>query len=161
MDKKLQAVIKYVVDISSVDNITPKKLQKLLYYIQSWHLALNAENDSAEELESSLIFKEKFEAWVHGPVIPEVYIEYKGYGSSSIDTSGFDINYETVLSRDEIATINEVLDIYGGFDGNELEVLTHNEQPWIEARGDLTPLESSNKHISNKTVFNFYGEKLV
>ena len=46
------------------------KLQKLVYYAQAWHLALR----------DVPLFEEDFEAWVHGPVIPALYQEYKKFG---------------------------------------------------------------------------------
>jgi len=39
--------------------ITNKKLQKLLYYSQAWYLVFNKKP----------LFKDKIEAWVHGPAI--------------------------------------------------------------------------------------------
>ena len=45
----------------SGDLITNKKLQKLLYYVEAWNLVYK----------SSLI-DDDFEAWVHGPVVPDV-----------------------------------------------------------------------------------------
>ena len=47
--------------------ITNLKLQKLVYYAQAWHLA-NFDKP---------LFDAKFEAWVHGPVIPGLYEEYR------------------------------------------------------------------------------------
>ena len=54
--------------------LTPKKLQKLVYYAYAWFIALN--NQSAEEIES-VLFEEAPEAWVHGPVFPSLYAKYK------------------------------------------------------------------------------------
>ncbi|EGE9348465.1 hypothetical protein IBL91_003145, partial [Listeria monocytogenes] len=45
--------------------MTPKKLQKMLYYAYAWTLTLT--NDNPDDLKNKL-FPEKFEAWVHGPV---------------------------------------------------------------------------------------------
>ena len=56
MENKLQATIKYLID-SKVTDITPKKLQKMLYYCYSWHLVLTAEDDSEDELSSSKLFR--------------------------------------------------------------------------------------------------------
>ena len=52
------------------DYISNLKLQKLVYYAQAWYLAISDE----------ALFEEDFEAWVHGPVIPELYQEYKSFG---------------------------------------------------------------------------------
>ena len=48
--------------------ISPIKLQKLLYYIQSWHIA---------KLDKELLFDSLPEAWVNGPVYRDVYNCYK------------------------------------------------------------------------------------
>lgn len=52
------------------DGISNLKLQKLVYYAQAYHLAMYGEP----------LFGERVEAWEHGPVVPELYREYKIYG---------------------------------------------------------------------------------
>ena len=54
----------------SKQSMSPKKLQKILYYAYAWTLALL--NDDEEHLNNRL-FDSKFEAWVHGPVNREIY----------------------------------------------------------------------------------------
>ena len=54
--------------------LTPKKLQKLVYYSYSWFIALNNENEN--EI-NSLLFDETPEAWIHGPVFKSLYSKYK------------------------------------------------------------------------------------
>ena len=64
------------------EELSNLKLQKLLYYAQGHHLA---------EAHQPL-FAEQIQAWSHGPVVPQVYHEYKNCGSSSIvlpDTDPF------------------------------------------------------------------------
>lgn len=43
------------------------KLQKLLYYIQAWSLAIRGR----------IFFEGEFQAWVHGPVSPTLYNRFK------------------------------------------------------------------------------------
>src|SRR5437016_1983852 len=50
--------------------ITNLKLQKLVYYAQAWHLAI---------LKKALI-NEDFQSWAHGPVIPQLYNDYRSNG---------------------------------------------------------------------------------
>ena len=45
----------------------PLKLQKLLYFAQGFSYAFYDKE----------LFNDDFEAWVHGPVIPSIYHEYK------------------------------------------------------------------------------------
>ncbi len=49
--------------ILSYGSFSHKKLQKLSYYVYSWYLTLYGEK----------IADVNFEAWVHGPVSPEIY----------------------------------------------------------------------------------------
>lgn len=56
------------------DFITNLKLQKLLYYSQAWHLAIYDEP----------LFQDRIEAWVHGPVVPSVFREYRSFRWSPI-----------------------------------------------------------------------------
>ena len=65
---------------SSVDNL---KLQKLLYYAQAWHLVFRGKP----------LFRERIEAWVHGPVVPLIYREYRKYGYLQITNYGFNSVY--------------------------------------------------------------------
>ena len=58
-------------------DITPMKLQKLLYYCQGYSLALTGKP----------IFYEEIEAWKNGPVVESVYQEYKKYKNNVISIS--------------------------------------------------------------------------
>lgn len=127
----------------SIESMTHKKLQKLCYYAQAWHLALY----------NRRLIKEQFEAWVHGPVCPELYAEYKDYGWEAIPRE--QTRPENIT--DEIMEfINIVYSTYGHFDGDELETLTHLELPWREAREGLEEWEPSNNIISEETMKTYY-----
>lgn len=138
------------------DPISPKKLQKLLYYVEAWYLV---------NFEGEPLIDEDFEAWIHGPVVPSLYHQLKHLGYNNLEV--IDDEYDTVddqvqsiknkLSEDEQELINAVLDKYGGLSSLELELLTHNEKPWLEAREDLAPHEASNNKIGKKTMENYYS----
>lgn len=100
------------------DTITNLKLQKMLYYMQGFHLAVFDEE----------LFNEDIEAWMYGPVVPVVYDEYKANGSSAIT---LDEEYTPIkLSEEEEDLFNQVYDIYGQFSACKLMEMTHNENPW-------------------------------
>lgn len=48
-----------------------KKANFLCYYAQAWYVTL---------YDKGPFFKEGFQAWVHGPVSPDLFHEYKGNG---------------------------------------------------------------------------------
>lgn len=125
------------------DVLTNLKLQKLLYYAQAWHLALKGEP----------IFAEEFRAWVHGPVLLSQYHRFRKYRWEPI--------LEDIQRPDDLAAsvrdhLDEVLDVFGSETATALELMTHREQPWQEARGDTPSDEPSNAIINKNIMKDFY-----
>lgn len=128
-------------------NMSLKKLQKLCWYAYSWFIALNNEPD---EKNLTLLFNDYAEAWVHGPVFRNLYTDAKYNNFSEVNDSAHISNIEI------IAHLDEVWEVYGGFTGYELESITHQEKPWINARIGLSPSEPSSKIINNNDIFDEY-----
>jgi uncharacterized phage-associated protein len=126
------------------DLITNLKLQKLLYYVQGWYLGLNKKP----------LFEEDFEAWVHGPVVPEIYQTYKEYRWNPIVIETNKPNINPQIEKH----ITDVLDEYGIETGWALERRTHLEQPWISARGCLLPTEECTSVITKDSMMEFFQE---
>ena len=122
---------------------TPMKLQKLCYYSQGYSLAQGNE-----------LFSENFQAWQHGPVIPELYSNYKHYKWRQI-TDEVDEFDQSIYSF-----IEDIVSAYGGYDGAMLSTMTHREKPWLEARGDLDESQGSCSLISKDSLRDFFGSKL-
>ncbi len=131
----------------SFECMTHKKLQKLCFYFYAWDIVLNG-------IENKKI-NTYFEAWVHGPVSPELYTFYKSFGWDQIaqETTPNIEKYYLDLG-------SQIFRIYGHLTGDELELLTHEELPWIEARGTLMPYEPSNTRINDNIIYNFYKDEL-
>ena len=64
----------YIINTSPKD-LSNLELQKTMYFV---------ELDYCKQTGKSLI-DEDFEAWDYGPVVPEVYREFRDYGAESID----------------------------------------------------------------------------
>lgn len=146
MSPKLREVVDYFIVKSKETSrpLTNKKLQKLIYYAQAWNLAFTGKK----------LFDDPIEAWIHGPVVPEVYQAYRKYGKGAItEDATFD---ESLFTKEEIDTLNEVWDTYGKFDGNYLEALTHSEDPWINARGDAEVNDRLTEEIEPEAMRVFY-----
>lgn len=135
-------------------SMSPKKLQKLLYYAYSWGLVFL--NDDKDNLENKL-FEANFEAWVHGPVIRSVYARYAPFKFQDIEKRDSAVE---PLPEDIEDILLQVINAYGEFNGNQLENLTHSELPWIEARGNCLPMDSCQTVISDKTIFTYYLDQL-
>ena len=142
------------------DKVSHKKLQKLLYYIEAWNMV---------HLGNPLI-DEEFEAWVHGPVLPSLYKKLKTFGFNNLELIESDnvpmsdevgqLIDKNNLSEDQVSVIYSVLDRYGGMSAFELEMLTHNEAPWIEARGGIPPHLPCNAIISKSRMKSYYQSML-
>ena len=143
------SIAKYLVWKASNNNkgITNKKLQKLVYYSQAWNLALYDEP----------LFKEQIQAWIHGPTVPIVYRKYKKYGFNLIKEDAKDCDiFSFNFDQRTIGLLNEVYDVYGKYDADYLEILTHSEEPWQNAREGLNYNEFSKAIISHEDMKNYY-----
>lgn len=120
-------------------------LEKLLYYVQAWHLAITDQP----------IFPEPIKAWKDGPVVPGVWHARKDRSTRvarSRDTSDIDLN------PTQSSLIDLVIQAYGSMSAEELSALTHTERPWLEARGDTPDGEPSSAALSVETMAKFYRE---
>jgi uncharacterized phage-associated protein len=125
------------------DILTNLKLQKLIYYAQAWYLALKEKP----------LFQEDLEAWVHGPVLPTQYYRFRNQKWMPI--------LDDTITRPEVANpikshLLEIVDVFGSETAVSLELMTHRERPWIEARKDLAPDVPSNAIISKETMRDYY-----
>jgi len=128
--------------------VSNKKLQKLLYYAQAWNLVFN----------DKPLFKEDIEAWIHGPAVWSVYQEYKDLGFKDIDEKVEESDVKDIKEKELLDT---VWSIYGKFDAQYLETLSHNEKPWQVARESVGSNISSRNAISLDLMKEYYTSVLA
>jgi uncharacterized phage-associated protein len=129
----------------NIDDVTPMKLIKLVYFGYAWCYAVFDRK----------LFTEKVEAWRHGPVVPSIYHEFKRFGKLPIDSYAIDVSLETgktsyhMIERDDdyaVKILSAVWDFYKDKSGEELSRITHeNGSPWCDAyeQGKNTPMDDS------------------
>ena len=146
----------YVVNIYDVAKtflyfrpMSHKKLQKLCYYAEAWYLTLTGNKLSNSE----------FQAWVHGPVSPELYDQYRMYGLSQIQQQR-ELPRTITTNKRIFDFLSKIDKIYGDMSANELEVLTHSEDPWRIARKGFSRLEPCVTPICDDDIIRFYSQKL-
>jgi uncharacterized phage-associated protein len=61
------------------------------------------------------------------------------------------------LDPEATELLREVLEVYGDHSAKKLEMLTHSEKPWRDARGDLPPEARSDAVIPKEAMRAFYG----
>lgn len=151
MKKKVFVVADYFIAKNKKDNkgLTNKKLQKLLYYSQAFNLVFNKRK----------LFEDDIQAWIYGPVVPSVWAKFNEFGFNDIDVKIDEKEFEQ-LTPAEKQLLDDIWDIYGKYDAKYLEALTHSEEPWIEARREAEPYESSSNVISVGTMTDYYGRQI-
>ncbi|MBP9819165.1 SocA family protein [Candidatus Woesebacteria bacterium] len=149
---KVFQIANYFIKKAQEENkeLTNKKLQKLLYYSQAWSVTLRDKS----------IFEDNIEAWVHGPAIRSVYHRFSDFGRENL-ASKVDV---TSAHFDEITTddkelLNKIWEIYGKYTANDLEVISHSESPWQDAREGLEPYEASANIITIESMKQYYGQR--
>jgi len=154
MDKpSINLVCDYIIFrvLDAGEHLNLLKLQKLLYYVQAWHLAFYQEP----------LFNGKFQAWVHGPVNRPIYDRFSSSHSLYSEVSTSEIQSDlSELSEDNAAHIESVLEAYANFTGSQLEELTHREKPWIDARNGLPSSANCENLIDEKLMQNYYAARL-
>ncbi len=148
-------IARYVINYSNGRNygITNLKLQKVLYFIQARFL-----------VEGEPCFFEKIEAWDYGPVVRDVYQEFKYYGGCNIpnqlEYEEFDENTwrlhsvkfnEEIIDQSDRKVINEIVDELSDLSANDLVMITHNQAPWKNAYK-----KNENNVIENDSIKNYF-----
>ena len=132
-------------------DVTPLKMQKLLYFIHADYLVKTG----------SPLVKEQFEAWSYGPVIPSVYEQFKAFSRQKITSkaSTFDpgtrttVFPELTLTRDEESEIKEIFSIYIDVDAGLLSGMSHRTNgPWDQALKRFSEHQNINRSIPNDLI---------
>ena len=124
--------------------LTPMKLQKLVYIAHGWYLAIYDEP----------LIEELVEAWKFGPVIQSLYYELRKYGADPVTEEIKDVvfvdgtyKFEAVpVPTDE--NVTELLDAvwknYSRYSAFELSNLTHQiGTPWYKVYNNKNKTEKT------------------
>ncbi|KIL06900.1 hypothetical protein SR42_15115 [Clostridium botulinum] len=151
-------IARYIINYGNkkMYNISNLKLQKILYFVQASFLTDN----------HRACFNEDIEAWDFGPVVPEVYQEFKMYGSNEIpyidsyvDLSNgvwesekkmYDENLISIKDRNKI---NEMVDECSKYSAGKLVEITHNQTPWLSSYA-----KGWNNIITQDSIYKFFNE---
>ena len=115
--------------------MTNMKVQKLLYYSQSLHLALYDEP----------LFNEDIQAWRYGPVCPPAYRFYSEFEAKQLPIPSKEFLLQIPDGAEKL--LEEIWGYFGGYHAYRLSDMTHLEFPWKKARKGLPPEASSTEPI--------------
>lgn len=124
--------------------MTAMKLQKLVYYSQVWTLVWDEEP----------LFIDEIQAWSNGAVVPALFRVHRRMFKVGKNT--FDGNIKN-LSQGQKDNIDKVLGHYGDYSAQQLSDINHQEAPWVNARGDLHPMDISNSKITHGDILEYHS----
>lgn len=141
MEYSPKAIANYFLDLGDRDGveISPMKVQKLVYYAQAWYLGLT-------EPDNSLV-NEQVECWPYGPVFDSLFHEFKEFGNDPITRRAESWDFVTGSDGNEFlaqltpnvpedatvdrAFLDSVWDLYSKYSAIKLSNMTHEEGgPW-------------------------------
>lgn len=134
MSYSVEAVANRFLDLAFAagsTDVTPMKLQKLVYNAHGWYLGVLGEP----------LINDEFEAWQFGPVVGDLYREFQKFGDSPIDEKAKRLTGDMKMfepSLDDFANpknakdcIQAVWDKYKDLSGGQLSTLSHVKGgPW-------------------------------
>jgi uncharacterized phage-associated protein len=125
-------------------DLTPMKVQKLVYFAHGWYLAIKGEP----------LLTDRIQAWQYGPVIKDLYKETKKWSNSSIDcpitffdATRLELIVPRIEDKETIEFLDSVWQAYAKHSAMKLSNATHIAgSPW-----DLT-VKSNNGQVGWNTI---------
>lgn len=124
--------------------VTPMKLQKLIYFVYKDFLQTTGHK----------LFNEEFETWKYGPVLSSVYYEFSSFGANPITKFARDANENVGIidlksDSDVTTSILKTWEMYNKYSGIELSKLTHiKDSAWSKAK------ENENRTLKDEDIAN-------
>jgi len=128
-------------------SITPMKMQKLLYFLHGWHLAITGHP----------VIEEKFSAWPYGPVEENLYHMLKNYRGTPITAYLKDGPGEpSFVVANTAEMFYKILDMvwrkYSDFSALQLSAMTHEQgTPW-----DMVYNHGTSPYIPNDMIQDYF-----
>lgn len=129
-----------------MDEPIPKfKIRNMVYYRQAWSLAWD----------DTKLFDEDFEITYGGIACKILLDKHKDLiiiGKDSLK----EINIESVFTKDQLETMDSVINYYGNKDPFWLSELVRKENPWLETTEKYNQDKSNGKIIDKNLIKEYY-----
>ena len=134
-------------------NLSHLKLQKLVYIAYGW----------CWEILGRPLFRDRIEAWRYGPVVPDLYHEFKHCGGQPIRqwSAHYDFESREFIIREVqpdgrvAGVLHKVWEAYKPFSAEQLRNMTHSPgTPWKE-----TYKPGKNRRIPDELIRKHFAEK--
>lgn len=119
-------------------DVTPMKLQKLLYYVKVWSL-----------VDGHPLVQADFKKWEYGPVNPDLWRRFQEYGDAPIPRE--DVAHSPSPTGYSKRLADFILNCYGPFSALSLSAMTHKEAPWRETpKNAVIPEQAMHDYYSTQ-----------
>lgn len=131
---------------------SPYKIQKIIYFAYREYLIKNKGTKK--------LFNDKFEAWINGPVIRNVYDFYRKIIEEYSEIENFIFKNKNKLKKYNDHRYQFVQDIFMKLKYVSVDYLIFisHDSAWSKARKKLLPNEIGKNFIKNNDIFNTKGE---
>jgi len=164
MAQAAKAIANFFLDQAERDGrpLTPLELIKLVYIAHGWHLAVTGDP----------LIDERVHAWKYGPVIEDLYRQFKHFGREPITEKAWEVEPAGKLLHFDTPTLDEsdpdyeqtvkvlkrVWPYYSKLSGGELIDLTHADgTPWDQIYHD--PEKGQNAVIPDALIQRHFIDK--
>ncbi|MDR0728110.1 MAG: DUF4065 domain-containing protein, partial [Puniceicoccales bacterium] len=102
--------------------------------------------------EEKRLFDNDLEAWLHGPVVPELYERYKEYGYNPLPLPE-NFSLKSIPKKIQ-GFLDDIYRVYGRYSAWRLRDITHQEPPWANAKA------RRRRKILDRDMMNFFKTQL-
>lgn len=155
------AIANEFIELSGGQSLSPMKLLKLVYFAHGWYLAFA----------DKPLINEPIEAWQFGPVISNLYHEFKHYGANSVNQPAMGYSFvggrgafheprvsdgpDAEENANVLDLLRQIWEIYGKYSAVRLSNATHEPgTPWSDTykeglRYQFIPNELIQRHFKS------------
>ena len=128
-----------------------EKIQRLCWYAYSWYIV---SNNSPDEKNLDTLFDGQAQAGVNGTIFKELYEDAQFNKSEKLNKA------KDITNIKVIEYLDQIWKVYGRLTLFQLNHLTKQEKPWVNARAGLKPNDTSLKKINNYDIFEEYSNEV-
>lgn len=140
-----------------------RHLQRLLYLTYAWGLVLLNDEIHEDDTPNVTVFDATFFGGVLAPLELDVERTLRPFGLSPISYEKYEeTRHEPTdlrhLHPDAETVFNQVWDVYGSYNANELISIVREDQAWKKARDGMTRYITSTRPITISDIYHDYKD---
>ncbi len=132
----------FIANTDQDDEMTMLKLQKLCAYAQGFSLALLGR----------ALFGNELKAYTHGPVVQELYEEYRSEGRNPLTSALSRQDVRLPFSGEELYILETVNNYYGAYTPSRLRNMSHEDFPGKFGTQEVIPMSAVKARFSENRV---------